>query len=62
MENSFKRLKDGSWGIRVVDPRPQSGDHVMVKKKDGSEDEVRLGRMVFEAEDGSIRLFARSTS
>ena len=51
---SFTKLRDGSWGVRV-DGDADEGDTVTVRRRDGSKESKRLGRLVHDG--GDYKLF-----
>lgn len=56
MKATWKKLKDDSWGVRVVDDAPVNpGEIVSVTKKDGGVQEVEIDRVVakFRNDDGT---------
>lgn len=55
LEGTWTRLKDGSWGGRIVGT-PRAGDVVVVLKKDGSAQEKTVARVIWS--DGQISLVA----
>ena len=47
MQATYSKLKNGSWGIRVVGYVPGVGTSVTVRKKDGSEKEETVEAVVW---------------
>lgn len=52
--NSWMRLADGSWGVRVVGPEPTPGRAVIVKNKGGNKDSVIIHQVLRSDEFGHI--------
>jgi len=57
---SWARLKDGTWGVSILDHDVQEGDSARVKRQDGSISTVTLGNMVSNA--GGKKYFSISRS
>jgi hypothetical protein len=55
LEGTWTKLKDGSWGGRIVG-QPEEGDVVIVRKRDGKEEEKQVARIVWT--DGQVSLVA----
>lgn len=53
---TFAKLRDGSWGLRVVGP-VSAGDTVTVKKKDGSSQQKKVRSVVKEFNDATLVSF-----
>lgn len=53
---TFAKLRDGSWGLRVIGP-VQAGDSVKVKKKDGSSQTKKVKSVVKEFNDATLVSF-----
>lgn len=45
--NTFCKLRDGSWGVRVEGAPVQAGDNVVVTKKGGGTDTVTISKVVW---------------
>ena len=52
---TYTKLKDGSWGLRVVrhssEEAPGQGEVVAVSKKDGSKKDEAIGRVLWSGTD-----------
>ena len=59
LEGTWTRLKDGSWGGRIVG-HPRAGDTVVVRRKDGSQEEKTVARVLWS--DDNISLVAFGTA
>jgi hypothetical protein len=55
LEGTWTKLKDGSWGGRIVG-EPEPGETVVVLKKDGTAQQKVVARVVWS--DGQISLVA----
>lgn len=49
--NTYTKLKDGSWGVRVAGPAPSPGALVTVTKKDGSTKGERIRAVLWTGTD-----------
>lgn len=47
MNAMFAKLKDGSWGARVVGSKPAVGDTVSIVRKDGGAVAKRIDRVIW---------------
>ena len=55
MEGTWAKLKDDSWGARVVSAhKPNTGDALTVKKKDGTASQVTITAITWSA--GGVHL------
>lgn len=45
MANTFTKLRDGTWGVRVDSHVPLAGETVTVIRKDGSEGRVKIAEV-----------------
>src|SRR5262245_52056409 len=50
MTATFTKLNDGRWGLRVAG-HPQAGEALIVTKKDGSQSEIIVGRILWAGQD-----------
>ena len=50
---SYTKLKDGSWGIRVVGAKPKKGQVVPVKKKSGENNNEIVAAVLWSGPDRS---------
>jgi hypothetical protein len=55
MEASYKKLRDGSWGIRTTDGIPDVGDTVEVVTKSGEAKQEEVSRVIWSGtnDDGN---------
>ena len=51
---TYTKLRDGSWGLRVVGEDVRENQRVEVTKKDGSRKHEIVGRRLFAIEGGGI--------
>jgi hypothetical protein len=54
--NSFTKLRDGSWGIKVRGSEPSPGQTVEVSKKDKTTDSKVVDRVIWSSADGREHL------
>jgi hypothetical protein len=54
MEASFAKLRDGSWGVRVKGGIPRPGEVVRVSKRDGSGDQAKIDKVLWQGDDVAI--------
>lgn len=54
---TFKKLRDGSWGLNVNTDQAQSGDEVLTIKRDGSRHVLILNQLVWKGPDVSFWTF-----
>ena len=47
MANSFTKLKEGDWGVRIESHVPQDGEYVTVETKAGQQKKVKVGKVVW---------------
>lgn len=47
MPNTYAKLQNGDWGVRVAGPKPAEGDALTVTKKDGSSKKEVIGRVLW---------------
>jgi len=52
--NTYTKLKDGSWGIRVAGEKPAIGAVLTIQKKDGSTRQETVSRVLWS--EGGIVL------
>lgn len=61
LEGTWMKLKDNTWGGRIVG-EPAPGDTVIVRKKDGSAEEKTVARVVWTNGDLSFVAFGTPTA
>lgn len=49
--SQYKKLRNGSWGIRGEGPAPAAGDVVVVTKRSGEAKEEVVSRVLWAGED-----------
>ncbi len=53
MNATFKKLKDGNWGLRVTGGVPAEGQAVVVSKSDGSRPTKIVAKVLWKGDDGT---------
>ena len=48
---TFKKLKNGDWGIRVEDEAPEPGASLTVRKRDGSTSTVTVDKVLWRGQE-----------
>lgn len=56
MSATYAKLKDESWGVKIVGVKPSVGQTVTVKKKDGSTSSETITHILWSSPDGTTHL------
>ena len=51
MAATYTKLRDGSWGIRVLGKKPKSGNSITVRKKSGATKRETVSRVMWSGKD-----------